>query len=103
MGSGLTNVKAGFAERPQTGVSDQARPRNIDEDIMAPNRSRNMAVWPTVIAAAVVILLAVWFFMGVDVEDPVPTPDSPAATNTDGEPVGTTGPEPQPGTPPGVD
>lgn len=53
--------------------------------------ARGMGVWPIVIAAAVVIALAVWFFMGVDVQEPVPTPDSPAATGTAGEPSGTTG------------
>lgn len=69
----------------------------------APAPRRELGIWPIVIGAALVILAAVFFFMGADVPDPTPLPDSPAATGTAGEPVGTTGPAPQPGAPAGVE
>lgn len=53
--------------------------------------ARGVGVWPIVIAAVVVIGLVVWFFLGRGVQEPVPTPDSPAATGTAGQPAGTTG------------
>ena len=72
-------------------------------DPRTPPPRRSVAPWPLVIAAAAVILAALWFFMASDVEEPVPTPDSPAATGTAGEPAGTTGASPQPGAPVGAD
>ncbi|HRO13947.1 MAG TPA: hypothetical protein PLL33_02685 [Paracoccus sp. (in: a-proteobacteria)] len=60
-----------------------------------PNSSRpggrEIGVWPIVIGAAIVIGLAVWFFMDIGVQEPVPLPDSPVATGTVGQPSGVTG------------
>ena len=65
-------------------------------------RRRELGIWPLVIGAVVVILLAVFFFSR-GVEDPVPLPDSPAATGTAGEPAGTTGDSAQPGAPAAIE
>lgn len=60
-------------------------------------------VWPLVLGAVVVILAAVLFFMSGPVEEPVPTPGSPAATGTAGTPAGVTGEGAQPGAPAGAE
>ena len=70
---------------------------------MAERPAREIGVWPLVIGAAVIILAAVFFFTRGEVPEPTPLPDSPAATGTAGQPVGTTGPEPQPGAPAGAE
>ncbi len=74
---------------------------------MADRRStsrRELGVWPLVLGAVVVIALAYWFFSdAANIEPPQPTPDSPVATGTVGEPVGSTGPVPQPGVPVGTE
>lgn len=64
-----------------------------------PRPSTGINPWLLVLAAAAVILVAVLFFMSAPVEPPTPTPDSPAAEGTTGEPAGTTGDAAQPGAP----
>lgn len=66
-----------------------------------PRPSTGINPWLLVLAAAAVILVAALFFMSAPVEPPTPTPDSPAAEGTVGEPAGATGDAAQPG-PPGV-
>lgn len=62
-----------------------------------------IGILPIVIGAVIVIGLAVWFFLGVGIDEPVPLPDSPVATGTVGQPAGVTGEGPIPGAPPGAD
>lgn len=64
---------------------------------------RELGIWPLVIGAAIVILLALFIFTRGEVEPPTPLPDSPAATGSAGQPAGTTGDPPQPGAPAGVE
>lgn len=68
-----------------------------------PASGRSISPWALVLAAFAVIALGVLFFNVVGVDDPVPTPDSPAATGTAGEPAGVTGTGPQPGAPVGAE
>ncbi|MRX51230.1 hypothetical protein GI374_12400 [Paracoccus sp. S-4012] len=65
-------------------------------------RRRELGVWPLVIGAVIIILLAVLYFSW-EVEPPPPLPDSPVAQGTVGQPTGTTGATPQPGAPPVVE
>lgn len=60
---------------------------------------RELGIWPLVIGAAIVILLAIFIFTRGEVEPPTPLPDSPAVSGVAGEPAGTTGDPPQPGAP----
>ena len=56
-----------------------------------PQSSRSISPWALVIGAAAVILVVVLFLMGMPLQEPVPTPDSPAAAGTAGQASGTTG------------
>lgn len=55
------------------------------------SRSGGISPWALVIGAATVILAAVLFFLLAPLQEPVPTPDSPAAAGAAGEPSGVTG------------
>lgn len=68
-----------------------------------PRKSAGIGVWPLLIGVAAVILAVVLFFLSGPVDEPTPTPDSPAATGTVGEPAGSTGATPQPGAPSGTE
>lgn len=68
-----------------------------------PRESSGIGIWPMVIGVAAVILVAALFFMFLPIQEPVPTPDSPAALGIDGEPAGSTGAGVQPGAPEGAD
>lgn len=72
-------------------------------DPRTPGSSRTIGIWPILLGVAAVILAAALFFMSGPVEEPVPTPGSPAATGTAGQPAGVTGEPPQPGAPSGAD
>lgn len=66
-----------------------------------PRPTRGISPWALVLGAAAVILVVVLFLMSGPVQEPVPSPDSPAATGAVGEPSGTTGQtsDAQPGAP----
>ena len=55
------------------------------------SKSGGISPWTLVIAAAAIILVVVVFFLSVPLQEPVPLPDSPAATGAAGQPSGTTG------------
>lgn len=95
----------------------------------SPSSTRGSGFWITLIAVALIVLAGVWWLAGSDetadgegrdlepaVSEPLdetvapgnpdattsappPTPNSPAATGTVGEPSGTAGATPQPGDP----
>lgn len=56
-----------------------------------PRTGSGINPWTLVIAAAAVILVIVLFFLFAPLQDPVPSPDSPVATGTVGQPAGVTG------------
>ncbi len=76
-------------------------PQQRDGRTDAGTERREIGVWPLVIGAAIVIALAVWFFLDVGVQEPVPLPDSPAAQGATGAASGVTGATPEPGAPVG--